>query len=262
MTPYFDAGDVQLYHGDMRLVLPKLDLTADCVIADPPYGETSLSWDRWPSGWPDALIGATRSMWCFGSLRMFMTRRDEFAAWQLSQDLVIEKGAGAGMHNDRFRRVHELAAHWYRGRWEDVWKEPQREPVPADARQGVASKKSFKPATHGGGSSSAGWQPSPTRLMRSVLRTPSMRGQALHPTEKAGSVLTPLIEYACPPGGLVLDPFAGSGSTAVAARLTGRRAVLIEADERYCEVISKRLAQDVLPLADHGRLAAGEGGEG
>lgn len=47
---------------------------------------------------------------------------------------------------------------------------------------------------------------------------------------------------------MLLDPFAGSGSTAETARLSGRRAVLIEANERYCEVIARRLAQDVLPI--------------
>ncbi|WP_119731794.1 site-specific DNA-methyltransferase [Thermomonospora amylolytica] len=71
---------------------------------------------------------------------------------------------------------------------------------------------------------------------------------AIHPTQKPLGILTPLIEYACPPGGTVLDPFVGSGSTLEAARLTGRRAIGIELHEPYAEAAARRLAQAPLEL--------------
>ena len=72
-----------------------------------------------------------------------------------------------------------------------------------------------------------------------------MHFRAIHPTEKPAGLLDPLIRYACPPGGLVIDPFAGSGSTLDTARCTGRRAIGIEADERYAELAARRLSQGV-----------------
>jgi DNA modification methylase len=69
------------------------------------------------------------------------------------------------------------------------------------------------------------------------------------PFEKPVPLLAELVERHAPPGGLVLDPFAGSGSTLVAARQTGRAVVGIELDERLCEIAAKRCAQDVLDLA-------------
>jgi DNA modification methylase len=69
-----------------------------------------------------------------------------------------------------------------------------------------------------------------------------MHGRALHPTEKPLGILSPLIAYSCPPGGTVLDLFAGSGSTLEAARCAGRRAIGFEVNEQYCDVIARRLA--------------------
>ena len=248
MEPYYEDGDVTLYHGDCRQVLPQLDLEVDCVIADPPYQETSLTWDRWPDGWPDALIASARSMWCFGSMRMFLDRGSEFTAWKLSQDVVWEKLHGSGIAADRFRRVHEHVLHWYRGDWKAVHHDtPRVLYVGEDSRHGYS--RSGASGHTGALKPGHRWTEDGTRLMRSVLHFPSMwRRGAIHHTEKPVELLDPLIRYACPPGGLVLDPFGGSGSTAAAARLAGRRAVLIEADERYCEAIVHRLAQSVLVL--------------
>ena len=71
-----------------------------------------------------------------------------------------------------------------------------------------------------------------------------------HPCEKPESMLRHIVEVSTRPVGLVLDPFAGSGSTLEAARNAGRRAVGIEKDERYCEQIARRLSQGVLDFGE------------
>ena len=66
-------------------------------------------------------------------------------------------------------------------------------------------------------------------------------GNKLHPTQKPIQVLLPLIEAFCAPAGLVLDPFAGSGSTLLAARMLGRSYIGIEVDAQYHAIAGRRL---------------------
>jgi site-specific DNA-methyltransferase (adenine-specific) len=80
-----------------------------------------------------------------------------------------------------------------------------------------------------------------------VLRHPSTpSSDRVHPVEKPVSLLSELVAFVVPPGGIVLDPFAGGASTLVAAKQLGRKAIGIEIEESYCEAAAKRLAQGVL----------------
>jgi len=247
VKPYWTDGSVTLYLGDCREVLPALSVVADCVVADPPYGETSLAWDRWPDGWPDVAAKVTRSLWCFGSLRMFLGRRDEFAGWKLSQDVIWEKQNGTGFAADRFRRVHEHVLHWYQGPWGGIHHEVPRLPNQGrDRGNKSAEPKSANRFGHTGQLAVTAYVDDGLRLARSVIRARNLQRRAIHPSEKPAELLSLLIAYACPPGGLVIDLFAGSGSTLDAARQAGRPAIGIEADERSAEQAARRLSQAVL----------------
>lgn len=235
MRPYYEDDHVTLFHGDCReFVAPVCAMT----LADPPYGQTSLKWDQWPRGWTRALPGD--SLWCFGSLRMFMEHVDDFAGWKFAQDLIWEKQNGSSFHADRFRRVHEQPAHFYRGDWAHIYKAVV---TTSDAVKKQVRRKRRPPhlghidagayESHDGGPG----------MMRSVLFAPNCHGFAEHPTQKPFEILQPIIEYSCPLGGTIYVPFAGSGSELEAARQLGRRAIGIESHEPYCEIAAKRLSQ-------------------
>lgn len=254
MTAAYAAGaGWTLYHGDCRELLPRLPLAdVGLVIADPPYQETSIAWDRWPAGWVAAVAGAVATnvpLWCFGSVRMFLAQAPDFAGWSFGQDLVWEKHNGSGFHADRFKRVHEHVLQWFRGPWADVWKSPVTTPdaVPKrihrklrPAHMGDIERGTYE--SHEGG----------PRLMRSVIKVRSCHGHAVVPTQKPLGIIEPLLSYSLAPGGLVLDPTCGSGSTMLAAVNGGWTAIGIEADERTCEIAALRMDREPRSLWSSG----------
>lgn len=258
-TPFYADDSVALFHGDCRDVLPALGQRFAAAVADPPYKATPLQWDRWPTGWLAAVAEVTDSLWCFGTLRMFGTHWAEFAAsgWKLSHDTVgefeidttvWEKHNGSGFTTDRLRNVHELVAHWYRGRWVDVHHEVPRVPAEFDAKGSTVVRSREARGRHFGRLGAGTYVNDGLRILRSVIRCKSTQRHSIHPTQKPTELLVPLLEYAVPPSGVVLDPVSGSGSTGVAAKLTGRRAVLIEADEAMCEKSARWLTETPLPI--------------
>ena len=183
MTVVYEDEWITLHHGDYRDHLAELaSQPVDAVITDPPYGETNLDWDSWAKDFPSHVAAITDAFWCFGSVRMFLEHRAEFAAWTYSQEIVWEKHNGSSLANDRFRRVHEIATFWYQGAWSDIRHET---PTTDDATPRTVRRKA-KPAQHQGdrGPSHYTSQDGGPRLMRSVQFIRSEHGRAIHPTQK------------------------------------------------------------------------------
>jgi site-specific DNA-methyltransferase (adenine-specific) len=88
----------------------------------------------------------------------------------------------------------------------------------------------------------------PTRFETSVWDEPIIPTWAhrSHKNEKPIKLMTRFVSWL--PADTVLDPFMGSGTTLVAAKNLGRKAIGIEIEEKYCEIAVQRLGQEVMPL--------------
>lgn len=214
MIPYYADESVTLYHGDCREVTAWLG--ADVLVTDPPYG----------IGWR---IGdhPRRLSWRHGGILNdtdTSVRDAALAAWGQRPGVVF--GTWAAPFPQRKQAL--------------VWRKP------ADAGV-VGSTTGYRTDTEL--IFLVGQWPQRNSSWSSVLETNSNKNAYLrpgmgHPHAKPVGLMEVLIDRA--PPGVVADPFAGSGSTLVAARLVGRKAVGVELDERYCEVIAKRLDQGVI----------------
>lgn len=241
------SGKLTVLTGDCREAL-QAHGPFDLIIADPPYGDTSLEWDRRVDGWQRAafeMLKPNGSMWVFGSMRFFMRARFDWP-FRYAQDIVWEKHNGSGFHADRFKRVHEHVVQFYLedAKWADVYNEVQK------TQDAVARQVRRKRRPPHMGNIEAGAYTSEDggpRIMRSVVYVRSCHGRAIHPTEKPVELLETLIRTSCPPDGVVGDMFAGSGAAGEAASNTGRRYVGCEIDPEMAQKARERIASK-LPL--------------
>ena len=227
VTPYYADDLVTLYLGDCREITEWL--AADVLVTDPPYG---IGWKRHGGGKATNGRGTDRHEGIEGDTDTRL-RDNTLAAWGSRPSAVF--------------------GSFYA-------------PPPADVRHVAVY---LKPRNAGVLGSTTGlrrdvepiyltgpWPPRPA-ARSSVFTTASIAGNPSspqgrygHPHAKPVDLMEALIAE-CPPG-VIADPFAGSGSTLVAARNLGRRAIGVELDERYCETIAARLSQGAL---DFGAVA-------
>jgi site-specific DNA-methyltransferase (adenine-specific) len=229
--PYYQDDAVTIYHGDALDILPTLRAgSVDAVITDPPYGIGAVSAGNMASkagGWQDMMNSA---LW--------------FASWYREVDRILRSSG----------------VFWTFCNWRSL---PVVMRAALDAQLPITSCAVWDKQRLGQGGPQ-GLRPSyemialmcqqaysvPDRGIPDVLQSKVGSDKVSgHPAEKPVKLLARLISIsALPLGALIVDPFAGSGTTLRAAKDAGFRAVGIEAEERYCEMAANRLAQEVLDL--------------
>ena len=213
MKPYYEDGSVTIYHGDARELMP---IPARVVVTDPPYGVSlNTSYRKAKRG---RLAGANDYPAVYGDDRPFDP--SPF----LGYDGVVL--FGANYYADRLPPS---------GQWL-VW----------DKRDGIGYNDQADCElawTKGTG----GTVPRIfVHRWNGMLKASEKAERRVHPTQKPVALMRWAIGFM--PSGIVLDPFMGSGSTLVAAKDLGRKAIGIEIEERYCEIAAKRCAQETLGL--------------
>lgn len=227
MKPYYQDDLVTIYHGDCKDILPNLGkLWADVLITDPPFFMPATHYQsrvKWQRTWGDTSV--LKTFWgvildacvpCLKTTGHFMTfcnhesypvfYPEMYGRFDFLKAIVWDKG------------------HVGLGR---VWRN-QHELIIA-----------------------ARWQASifyeDGRLRSDVMKYTATQSQdRTHPVEKPKALLADLIIPTTVAGNIVVDPFAGGGSTLDAARALGRRSIGIEIEEKYCEAMAQKFSQSVI----------------
>jgi DNA modification methylase len=236
VSVYYSDDYVTLWHGDCREILPRLP-SVDLLLTDPPYG-----------------VSSERSYVKKGRKG---TRNFDFFAgdrdWDAMTQGVVERLALAASKaptayvwcgHKQFGQIEALFADLG---WKTkflVWRKEC--PIPAPPGTGYDSAAELCVYAFQEGRKWIKARPNPSNVIDADSYRHGQPGKVDHPTQKPLATVTVPMLASTEPDDVVLDPFAGSGTTLVAAKQFGRRAIGVELEERYCEVIAKRLAQDVL----------------
>jgi len=120
--------------------------------------------------------------------------------------------------------------------------------TPADAERAFNRKRETVPGGRRQGDAQVDQREFKTRNKRSVWSVPPQPFEGAHFATFPPKLVEPMVLAGCPVGGVVLDPFAGAGTTLAVAKRLGRKAIGIELNAEYCAMAIDRLRQDVLPL--------------
>lgn len=209
MKPYYSEDGITIYHGDCREVLMRLR-GYDTVITDPVWPNASVEL----VGWDDPVI-------------LFKEATELLQAARLAVHL--------GCDSDP-RMLSELEARWtfFRVVTLDIARVGYkgRLLMTGDIAYLFGEPPKSRPGAH----------VIPGRCMDAD----SNGKQADHPCPRKLNHVGWLVRWWSELDDVILDPFMGSGTTLVAAKNKGRRAIGIEIEEKYCEIAAKRLAQKVL----------------
>jgi DNA modification methylase len=208
MRPYYEDESVVLFHGDCREVTAWLE--ADVLVTDPPYGISYKSGSRRDT-LAASIAGDEDTSLRDWALATWGRSALVFGTWRIPRP--------AGTHT---RLIWDTKGALGMGNLAVPWK-------PSDQEVYVI------------GYDFAGRRGS--NVLRHAPVQSTARNGRTHPHEKPLSLMTELIAKT---KGVVADPFAGAGSTLVAAKMLGRPSIGVEFEERYCEVTAKRLAQEAL----------------
>lgn len=246
MTPYYEDAWTTIYHGEACATLHQLpEASVDVLLTDPPYSSGGAfrgdriadPSDKYSASWViDPLAYGT-----FGG-----DNRDQraFAAWVSAwswQALRLTKPGGHAFCFSDWRQLPittdavQLGGWTWRGIL--AWDKVTTRPIPG---RFYNTLEFITWATHGPAAKAT------TATPAALIRVPNVRGhEKAHPTQKPVALLKHLLSIVPGEELVMLDPFMGAGSTLVAAKYTGHRAIGVEVEERFCEAAAKRLTQDV-----------------